>query len=261
MSSALETWERSEIQRSACEAVHINESGLRTDESYLERYIDPPADTCYPLEYAYHVLGDARGKRVLDYGCGDGINSMLLCRRGATVKSLDISPDLIEVARNRMRLSGVEANVEFITGSAHAIPLPDASVDVVFGIAILHHLDLALSAREVYRVLKPGGRAIFQEPVRHSRLVKVIRRLIPYQSPDVSPYERPLTDRELQNYAREFSTYRSKAFTLPTTSLITVIPPLSRRYLHSCFRIDAAVLKRFPALAFYATVRVIELTK
>jgi SAM-dependent methyltransferase len=132
---------------------------------------------------------------------------------------------------------------------------------MVFGIAILHHLDLALSSREVYRVLKPGGRAIFQEPVRNSRLVKAIRSLIPYQSPDVSPFERPLTDRELKHYAREFSTYRSKAFTLPTTNLINVIPPLSRRYLHSCFRIDAAVLKRFPALAFYATVRVIELIK
>jgi SAM-dependent methyltransferase len=261
MSTAVETWERAEIERSAFEASHLDESSLLADETDLARYIDPPADTCYPLEYAYHLLGDVSGKLVLDYGCGDGINSLLLSRHGATVKSLDISPDLIERARLRMHLNGVKDVVEFITGSAHGIPLADESIDVVFGIAILHHLDLTLSSREVHRVLRPGGRAIFQEPVRNSRLVKAIRRLIPYQSPDVSAFERPLTDRELQEYAQPFSVYRAKAFTLPTTNLVDVIPPLSRRRLHACYRMDAALLRRFPALAFYATVRVVDVVK
>lgn len=261
MSSAVETWERAEIERSALEASHLDESTLLVDENDLMRYIDPPEDTCYSLEYAYHLLGDVRGKRVLDYGCGDGLNSLLLSRRGATVKSLDISPDLIELARHRMRLNGVKEVVEFITGSAHEIPLPDASVDVVFGMAILHHLDLALSSREVHRVLKPGGRGIFLEPVRNSRLVKAIRRLIPYHSPDVSPFERPLTDRELQGYAQPFSVYRAKPFCLPTSNLVDVIPPRSRRCLRACCRMDAALLRRFPALAFYATERVVEVVK
>lgn len=261
MSSAVKEWECAEIARSAAEASHINAAALIADETDLKRYLAPPADTCYPLEYAYHLLGDARGKQVLDYGCGDGIHALTLARRGAQVKSLDISPELIAIARHRLRLNGIDAGVEFIVGSAHEIPLPDESVDVVFGIAILHHLDLALSAREVYRVLKPGGRAIFQEPVRNSRLIKTIRRLIPYRSPDVSPYERPLTDRELQDYGTGFSAYRAKAFLLPTTNLIDVIPPLSRRYVHASYRRDARLLRRFPGLAFYSTVRVIELVK
>jgi Methylase involved in ubiquinone/menaquinone biosynthesis len=261
MSSALTVWEQAEIERSATEALHIDEAALRADEDDLQRYMNPPAETCYPLEYAYHLLGDARGKLVLDYGCGDGIHSLTLARRGARVQSLDISPDLIDVARQRLRLNGVDTGVEFVTGSAHEIPLPDESVDVVFGIAILHHLDLALSSREVHRVLKPGGRAIFQEPVRNSRFIKTIRRLIPYRSPDVSPYERPLTDGELLGYAHGFSSYRAKAFLLPTTNLVDVIPPLSRRYIHACYRRDADVLRRFPKLAFYSTVRVVEMTK
>ena len=261
MSSTLTVWEQAEIERSATEALHIDEAALRADDDDLQRYMNPPADTCYPLEYAYYLLGDARGKLVLDYGCGDGIHSLTLARRGARVQSLDISPDLIDVARQRLRLNGVDTGVEFVTGSAHEIPLPDESVDVVFGIAILHHLDLALSSREVHRVLKPGGRAIFQEPVRNSRFIKTIRRLIPYRSPDVSPYERPLTDGELQGYAQGFSSYRAKAFLLPTTNLVDVIPPLSRRYIHACYRRDADVLRRFPKLAYYSTVRVVELVK
>ena len=57
--------------------------------------------------------------------------------------------------------------------------MPDASVDVVFGIAILHHLDLPQAAREVWRILKPGGRAIFQEPVRNLEAHPVDQELDP----------------------------------------------------------------------------------
>jgi predicted RNA methylase len=81
MLSQIETWERAEVERSAFEASHINETALLADDEDLKRYMDPPADTCYPLEYAYHLLGDARGKLVLDYGCGDGIHTLTLARR------------------------------------------------------------------------------------------------------------------------------------------------------------------------------------
>jgi SAM-dependent methyltransferase len=260
-SSLLNKWERAEVERSAAEASHINTNNLLADETQVVRYLDPPADTCHPLEYSYHLLGDVRGKTVLEYGCGDGLNTVVLARRGARVKALDISPDLIEVARQRLRANGLTKDVEFIVGSAHELPLPDDSVDVVFGMAILHHLDLALSAREVYRVLRKGGRAIFNEPVRNSKLIKFFRGLIPYQAADVSPFERPLTDLELAKYAEAFSSYRAKAFVLPTTSLVNVLPPLRNRFSETCQRADAALLQKFPSLAYYATMRVIELVK
>jgi len=84
-----------------------------------------------------------RGKTVLEYGCGDGINTVALARRGARVKAVDISPELISIARQRLAANRITADVEYIVGSAHDLPLPDSSVDIVFGIAILHHLDLA----------------------------------------------------------------------------------------------------------------------
>lgn len=260
-SQTLTEWERAEAERSAAEASHIDVANLLADESQVLRYLNPPADTCYPLEYSFHLLGDVRGKTVLEYGCGDGINTLLLARRGAKVKALDISPDLIDVARRRLAANHITEDVEFVVGSAHDLPLPDDSVDVVFGIAILHHLDLALSAREVRRVLRRGGRAIFQEPVRNSQFVKFLRGLIPYRSPDVSPFERPLTDKELATYAGGFSSYRSKAFMLPTTNLVNVLPPLRNRLLHSCYRMDASVLQKLPSLAYYATTRVVEMVK
>lgn len=253
-------WEQAEAKRSAAEA-SCGALHLVSDESQVVRYLDPPLDTSYPLEYAFHLLGDVRGRTVLEYGCGDGLNTVVLARREANVIALDISPDLIGVARRRLEVNGLGGRASFVVGSAHQLPVPDESVDVLFGIAILHHLDLALSAREVNRVLRPGGRAIFQEPVRNSRWVALLRNLIPYRSPLVSPFERPLTDRELGDYARGFAAFRSKPFQLPTTSLVDVVPPLRRRYLHSSIRWDAAVLRRLPALSHYATIRVLEMIK
>lgn len=259
--TALSERERAEVGRSAAEAAHIAADELVADEAQVRRYLSPPADTCHPLEYSFHLLGDVRGRDVLEYGCGDGWNTVVLARRGARVKALDISPELIEVARRRLAANGVTEGVEFVVGSAHDLPLPDESVDVVFGMAILHHLDLALSAREVRRVLRPGGRAIFQEPVRNSKLVGFVRGLIPYRSPDVSPFERPLTDRELAEYARGFSSYRARAFALPTTNLVDILPAVRPRLIGHCRRWDDRLLRAFPALGYYATVRVVELTK
>jgi SAM-dependent methyltransferase len=258
---ALKKWELAEVERSAAEASHIDLTHLLVNETQAARYLDPPAETAYPLEYSYFLLGDVRDKTVLEYGCGDGLNTVMLAMRGARVKALDISPELVKVAEQRITANQLSPTVDFIVGSAHDLPLPDNSVDVVFGIAILHHLDLVLSSREVKRVLRMGGRAIFQEPVRNSAMLKFVRKLIPYQTPDLSPFERTLTDAELESYADGFSSYRSKAFTLPSSNLINLLPPLRERFCHDSYNWDKAILKKFPALAYYSTVRVIEMVK
>lgn len=261
MTSTLQQWEQAEIERSGVEAAYTETSALRMDEKTRARYRNPPADTAFPLEYCFHLLGDVRGKTILEYGCGNGINTVVLAGRGARIHALDISPALLGIARRRLAANDIGDEVELVVGSAHDLPFPDESVDVIFGIAILHHLDLALSAREVKRVLRKGGRAIFQEPVRNSPVIKAARRMIPYRSPEVSPFERPLTDKELKNYADGFSSFRTKAFMLPTTNLINVLPHSLQRRADLRYQWDAELLKRFPALARYATVRVVEVVK
>lgn len=257
---AVKDWERAEIARSASEASHSNLTALRCSSDNIARYLNPPADTCYPLEYSYHMLGDVRGKSVLDFGCGDGANTVLLALHGARINSIDISADLIQVARKRLVANDITSEVHFFVGSAHNLPLVDESIDVVFGMAILHHLELPLVAREVYRVLRKGGRAIFQEPVRNSKVVWFIRNLIPYKSPDVSPFERPLTDAELKEFADGFSDYHSRAFMLPYVNLAEILP-FARPLVKPLYRLDEAVLRRIPRLGYYATTRVIQITK
>ena len=167
-SEEIRLWENVEVERSASEAKRKEIQGLRINESIISRYQNPSADTAFPLEYAYYLLGDVSGKTVLDYGCGLGDNSVLVASHGAKVIGVDISPELIELAEKRMSQHNLSGVSDFRIGSAHELPLEDESVDVVFGMAILHHLDLEIASREVFRILKKGGSAIFLEPVRNS---------------------------------------------------------------------------------------------
>lgn len=256
----IKDWEKIEIERSSSEAAHTNVADLRADKHQVARYLNPPADTCYPLEYAYHLLGEVQGRSVVDFGCGSGENSLLLAQRKAKVYAMDISESLIRVAQQRLELNGITSGVEFFVASGYDIALADESVDVVFGMAILHHLELPPVAREVRRVLRKGGRAIFEEPIRNSSVISYVRDLIPYQAPDVSPFERPLTNKELKDFANGFSHYRSRAFRLPYVALAQILP-FARNMVHPLYRFDGTVLKKFPFLNHYATMRVFELTK
>jgi ubiquinone/menaquinone biosynthesis C-methylase UbiE len=257
---SMQQWERAEIARSSVEATLTPDEALSVSASTFARYQRPPAGTAYPLEYAYYQLGDVIGKRVVDFGCGSGANTALLTGRGAHVWGIDISEDLLRLGQRRLTVSGRKGAATFMASSAHDLPFPDNSIDVVFGIAILHHLDLDLVSREVRRVLKPGGRAIFKEPVRNSAILRFLRSLVPYRAPDISPYERPLTDAELARFAEGFNTWSVRAFGLPHVQVGQVLP-IVKNYWRALYESDRRILDRLPWLSRYASIRVISLTK
>jgi SAM-dependent methyltransferase len=256
--SQLQEWERAEIARSAVEAALALRVLKPASEHTRRRYLQPPAHTAYPLEYAFHLLGDIRGQRVLDLGCGSGENSLLLALKGGRLAAIDISADLLRLARQRLAVNSAPT-AEFLVASAHDLPFEDVSFDAVLGIAILHHLDLSIVAREVARVLKPGGRAVFKEPVRNSRALEVLRRLIPHRAPDVSPYERPLRDDEIEAFSAGFRKGRSRLFALPPVRAAEVIG--IRTNIDGWYRADRWMLAHQEWLARYATIRVFEVFK
>ena len=62
----IKAWEQAEIKRSGVQAARTTAPVFRDSDANIQRYLAPTADTCYPLEYAFHLLGDARGKAVLE---------------------------------------------------------------------------------------------------------------------------------------------------------------------------------------------------
>lgn len=119
------------------------------------------------------LLGEIRGKALLDYGCGQGEESAYFAALGAVVTAIDISEVGIRVGRERA--SSNNLRVDFRVMSCTPTELPNDSFDIVHGMGILHHVGLAEGLSEIHRLLKPGGIAIFLEPLGSSPTIERIK--------------------------------------------------------------------------------------
>jgi len=104
-------------------------------------------------------------RRVLDAGCGTGILAAHVADHVARVVGLDVSSAMLAVARARRAELG-KKNVEFVAGSAEAIPFANASFDAVISSAALYNTKLDVSLPELRRVVRPGGRIIVADLVQ-----------------------------------------------------------------------------------------------
>ena len=100
------------------------------------------------------------GMTILEIGCGTGYFTRELTRRGADIVAIDVSPDLLEIAKAKYSAPNVRYEIQ----NAYALTYADAMFDSVVGSSILHHLEIEEALREIYRVLKPGGTIYFTEP-------------------------------------------------------------------------------------------------
>jgi ubiquinone/menaquinone biosynthesis C-methylase UbiE len=105
-------------------------------ERYLLRYLPQPCDS------------------VLELGCGTGEFSRRLAARAARVVALDLSPEMIRVARDRSRHCG---NIEFVIADMTSLPLRGARFDCVASLNTLHHVDPVLALQAMRGALRPGG--------------------------------------------------------------------------------------------------------
>lgn len=80
---------------------------LPMDPLALRRYSSRTLRKRFKEEFRFRVLGDLRGKRVLDVGCGEGTNCFTLAKRGARVTGIDISPRSIDVAGKKAEINGL----------------------------------------------------------------------------------------------------------------------------------------------------------
>lgn len=203
-------------------------------------------------------LGDLEGKHVLEYGCGMGEVSVLLARAGAQVSTFDISAASVGVARRRAEMDGVAERIEFRVATAEDLPYGDESFEIVIGKAILHHIDPAEGAAHLSRVVKPGGRAAFVEPMGMNPLLVLARDRLPYPGKNPPGDDKPVNYDEIAAWTAGFS-----AVDLQEIQLLAMVERglgFGTR-LPALRRLDARLLKRFPPLRRYCRYVVMLMTK
>lgn len=191
------------------------------------------------------IASAASGKDVLEYGCGVGNFSFDLAAAGARVTGIDISPESVGTARRRASEMNLDT-MEFMVMNAEAMSFPDESFDVVVGSAILHHLDLERCSAEIMRVLRPGGRAIFLEPLGHNPALNLFRKLTPSMRTND---EHPLKMRELRLLKQRMGAADYRFFHVCTLWAIPFMPmPIFWNVVDILDRCDDMLFRVFPPL-------------
>jgi len=207
----------------------------------------------------YHelILQGEGDRTVLEYGCGRGSAAFDLARGGAHVTGIDISEVGIGEARAQAQSLGLVDRLHFQQMNAEALQFDDASFDLVCGSGILHHLDIQQAVEEIVRILRPGGRAVFFEPLGHNPFINLYRRLTPAMR---SADEHPLSMADLDRITSSFAAAQVSFFGLFTLLAAPLHPGPQSGLLRALEAIDRVVLRR-AWLQRYAWIVVTQLTR
>ena len=165
---------------------HINNEyytgAERASDSYFNDIEERRYRTHYHLPELFESM-DGTDQRLLEVGCGIGVDSIQLAKRGFQVTAVDLTENALAVARQFAARR--EATVDFRLGNAEGLDFPDESFDAIYSFGVLHHTpDIKRSVAEVHRVLRPGGTAYVMLYHRNS-LVNLMHRALrlPYEPP------------------------------------------------------------------------------
>ncbi|HEV8059219.1 MAG TPA: class I SAM-dependent methyltransferase [Gemmataceae bacterium] len=218
------------------------------DDAYLdhESWIRP----------AFAKLGPLEGLRVLDFGCGHAMASVVMARQGAKVTGFDLSRGYLAEAGERAAHNRVELGL--VQADGNRLPFATASFDRIWGNAILHHLDMPTAASEIARVLVPGGHAVFCEPWGENWLLRVARNRLWYSAKTRTVDEEPLREQDVDFFRSRFAKVEIQGFQL--SSMVARIWG-RRRWLTSLDRCDKFILDRIPGLRRYCRYVVLTLAQ
>lgn len=230
------------------------------EKAFHDQRFAAAADPRRVLETAYRLMLPANRRyhqamedfrplgRVLEYGCGNGENTLVFARRGLDITGIDISQSGVDHARAEAARVGLPTRFEVM--DAEALDFPDNSFAAVSGKGILHHLDLDRALAEITRVLAPDGRAAFIEPLGHNPGINWYRRRTPEAR---TPDEKPLLAPDLDKVRARFRAVDFTYFNLTTLAALAVRNARLFDLVFSlCDRLDGWLFHVFPRLGPYA---------
>ena len=166
--------------------------------------------------YESLVTTKSRDAVVLEYGCATGGRSIELAPSAKKIHGIDISQVAIDQATATAKDAGL-TNTDFQVMNAEAMEFEADTFDLIFGSGIIHHLEVETAYRELHRTLKPGGAAVFVEPLGCNPLINLYRQATPGAR---TVDEHPLTPKDFEIAQSIFSNVDAKFYGLTTLAAV-----------------------------------------
>lgn len=170
-----------------------------------------------------------------------------IANNGVRPKSLTcINISEVELEKGVSSAERSEVKPQFRIMDANALEFADGTFDVVYGGGILHHLDFEKAVDEVYRVLKPGGIMVFQEPLDLNPIGWVVRWATPAAR---TPDERPLRFKELNYLRSKFdTTFHHEQFTSVPLGVLSrfIFKDADNPLTRTAFALDEKIVRAAP---------------
>lgn len=183
------------------------------------------ACTAPEMRYIARRLGDLRGKRLLDVGCGLGEASVYFTLRGADVTSADLSQSMLDATCRLAAAHGVSVRPHL--AAAEDLKLPaESKFDIIYAGNLLHHVDIGQTLLRFKQHISPDGLVVTWDPLAYNPIINVYRRI----ATDVrTPDEHPLKWRDIQLFRRHFGRVEAEYFWLTTLVIFLTMALVQRR--------------------------------
>lgn len=135
-------------------------------------------DQLLSFRFCYELLAkNCAGKKILDYGCGNGLHAPFLARLGNEVVGIDLSNFSLRIAEERARHENIAHKTTFMEMDCEKLEFSDNSFDVIFDGGTFSSIDIQKAFPELARILNPGGALIGIETYGHNPLANLNRAL------------------------------------------------------------------------------------
>lgn len=171
------------------------------------------------LRFIHQTLGDVRGLKVLDLGCGLGEASVYFALRGALVTACDLSGGMLEATQRLAAAHGVSLRTHRAASEALLLEVSDL-YDVIYVGNLFHHVDIPSTLNVLLPHLKRGGRLISWDPLGYNPLINIYRRIATaVRTPD----EHPLVRADVREITSRFKRSQTQFFWLSTLVIFVLM--------------------------------------
>lgn len=183
------------------------------------------ACTAPEMRFITRRLGDIRGKRLLDVGCGLGEASVYFALQGAEVTSADLSPGMLTACSRLATANGVKVTPHLAAAEDMQLP-PDAQFDIIYAGNLLHHVDIEQTIKRLKPHLAKDGLLVTWDPIAYNPVINVYRKIATeVRTPD----EHPLTWKDLKSFEKHFSHVQRKYFWLTSLIIFVLMAAVQRK--------------------------------